>query len=183
MKNIFLGSKGFTLIELVIVFSVITILSLFGLASFVNYSRVQAITNDANNIVNLINTAKANAVSQVKPSSCSGADVLHGYIVEFNKPIKGVSNKGYTINVLCSKVQTTYLATNSLSSSVIFDTSASDALKSISFFVLTGGIKLIDKNDNQLTGDAQLKGTITIKGYGLTRIITFDRHGNISISE
>jgi len=185
MKIKFLGSLGFTLIELIIVFSVIAILALFGIASFVNYSKVQAITNDANNIVALINTAKSNAVSQVKPSSCSGAKVLQGYIVELNKTVGGKTNKGFSINVLCSTPSVTPLASYALSSNVQFDTSSTDTLKSISFNVISGGITLIDKNDSELKSSSQIQGTITLIGFNSTlkRIITVDRHGNITVTE
>lgn len=185
MKIKFLGYKGFTLIELIIVFSVIAVISLFGIASFINYSKAQAITNDAYNIVNLINTAKANSVSQVKPSSCNVGKVLQGYIVELNKTVSAKTNKGYSINVLCSVAPASPLATYSLSSNVTFDTTAVDALKSIEFRVLSGGVKLIDKNDGVLNNSSQLSGTITLTGFNATlkRIITIDRHGNISVSQ
>jgi len=60
------SSKGFTLIELIVAFSIISIISVVGFASFVTYSRTQAIDNEANQLVSTLNLAKAKAQSQVK---------------------------------------------------------------------------------------------------------------------
>ncbi len=64
-------SSGFTLIELIVAFSIIAILSVMSVAAFVNYSRIQAVNNEASYLIAALNTAKARAQSQVKPEECT----------------------------------------------------------------------------------------------------------------
>ena len=66
------SEKGFTLLELIVVFSIIAILSTIGLASFVNYSKAQILQGSANDIISTLNTAKSKAASQIKPNTCLG---------------------------------------------------------------------------------------------------------------
>src|SRR4030042_4548027 len=90
------SSRGFTLIELIVVFSILSVLSAAGLASFVTYSRTQAVTNERNNLILILNVAKARAQSQIKPSSCS-TQTLRGYEVFIN-----TANDTYILRAVCS---------------------------------------------------------------------------------
>ena len=80
MKKVQYLSRGFTLIELVVVFSIIAILSVVGIASFVSYSQEQSMNNAVLDLTTLLNTAKSQSISQVKPSGCTSA--LSSYSVE-----------------------------------------------------------------------------------------------------
>ncbi|KKP80461.1 MAG: hypothetical protein UR81_C0027G0009, partial [Candidatus Levybacteria bacterium GW2011_GWB1_35_5] len=64
IKKLF-NPKGFTLIELIIVFTVLAILAVGGIAAFVAYSQTQALANDRENIISILNLAKANTTSQL----------------------------------------------------------------------------------------------------------------------
>lgn len=81
----FVFSRGFTLIEFIVVLSIIAILSTLGIVAFVNYSRIQALNAAASDVATILQTAKSRAQSQVKPTSgvCSGpsAPALTGYKV------------------------------------------------------------------------------------------------------
>src|SRR5260221_9581049 len=72
--------RGFTLIELIIVFSVTAILSMIGIASFVAFSQSQNMTNAILDLKTMLLTARSNALSQVKPSVC-GVQQLQGFQV------------------------------------------------------------------------------------------------------
>ncbi len=165
--------KGFTLIELVIVFSVLAILSVISVASFVSYSRAQAINNDAKTIINTINQAKSNASSQVKPSVCSGK-VLNGYSVTL--VLTGAKNI-YKLNVTCSNTENT-VNTYNLSSAITFDTTAvtGTTMDKIFFNILNGATK-ITNSSNTITN-----GQIKIKGYNNTqcRVINIVNDGAIT---
>ncbi len=72
------SSLGFTLLEILVVFSVIGILTGIGFASFVSYSRKQSLDQAAQDLKTAIDQARFNSVSRVKPSSC-GTNVLDIY--------------------------------------------------------------------------------------------------------
>lgn len=75
--------KGFTLIELIVVVTIMMILSTTGIASFVTYSRSQELSTATQNFITTLQLAKASAASQVKPLSdtCNAERPLDGYAV------------------------------------------------------------------------------------------------------
>ncbi len=73
-------AKGFTLIELVVVISIIAILTGGGLAVFSGFRSGRAALSDAQTVVDVLNEAKRLAVSAEKPTECS-AVTLQGYSV------------------------------------------------------------------------------------------------------
>lgn len=136
MKNKF-NNKGFTIIELIVVFSVIAILSTIGVASFVSYSRSQTLVQATNDFVNILNTAKARSAAQIKPSQCNSASTLDGYGVSVN-----IVPRTYVLNVICSGITTT-LSTLTLPVNVSFNSATGNpptTTTSIFFSVLTGGV-------------------------------------------
>jgi len=77
--------KGFTLIELVVVVTIMMILGTTGIASFVTFSRSQELNTATQNLVTIMQLAKASATSQVKPvSSLCNSGTLDGYAVTVN---------------------------------------------------------------------------------------------------
>jgi prepilin-type N-terminal cleavage/methylation domain-containing protein len=154
-----LNNKGFTLLELIIVFTVISILSSIGIASFVSYSKAQSLQSAASDLALTLNSAKSRANSQVKPNDCSGA--LIGYKVVIGYPSTTPITK-YSLYAVCGEpllIKTTTLPDNG---KIIFDSD-----KSIFFPILTGAV-----------GGS---GAIVLTGYNLTKTVTIDNVGNISI--
>ena len=79
VKNI---EYGFTLLELLIVFSIIAIISTIGIASFVSYSREQTLNTAIFNIKNFLYTARSNSLNGEK-KDCPTSQTLIGYSVLF----------------------------------------------------------------------------------------------------
>ena len=83
----FKKNHGFTLIELIVAFSIISILSSIGIASFVGYNTEQEFRGAYLEFASNISLAKSNALAQVKPDQCtdpvnpSNSKVLVGYRV------------------------------------------------------------------------------------------------------
>lgn len=158
---IFKQNKGFTLIELIVVFSVIAIISTTGVASFVSYSRSQTLQQVTNDFVTVLNTAKGRSISQIKPSQCNSASVLDGYVV-----IANIAGNSYTLNVICSGVTTPLSTPIILPASVSFNSATGNpptTTTSILFSVLTGGV--IGAGNVVLSSYSQTK-TITVTPVG-----------------
>lgn len=161
--------KGFTLIELVVAFSVIAFLSTVGIASFVNYSRSQALVVSAKDLVNALNLAKSRSLSQVlAPSQCPGQSLI-GYEVRlcgFSTPTC-LSEGDYELNIACSGNIFSSVETKKLSVGISFDENQTTTT-SFLFPILTGGV-------NMGGGD----GAIVLSGYGQTRTIIVNSSGVI----
>lgn len=164
MKN-----YGFTLIELIVAFSVMAFLSTVGIASFVSYSRNQALTVSTKDLVNTLNLAKSRSLSQVlTPSQCPGQSLM-GYEVRLCgfSTSSCLSEGAYELNIACSGNIFSTVETKKLSVGISFDKNTTTTT-SFLFPILTGGVK---KN----VGD----GTIVLSGYGQTKTITVSSSGVI----
>lgn len=135
-------------------------LSMIGIASFVSYSQTQSVNEVAFDIVNVLNSAKSKALSQVKPSQGPCIDSpLDGYAVD-------VTSSGYELQAVCGgAVYSIEGSTKSFPSHISVDPS------NVFFNVLTGGVKVV-------------RGTSTIKvqGYGKTKTITISQDGRIILN-
>jgi prepilin-type N-terminal cleavage/methylation domain-containing protein len=164
-KTYLRNKNGFTLIELIVVFSVIAVLSTIGIASFVSYSRAQTLQQATNDFISVLNTAKARTAAQVKPSpECASSSTLQGYSVTVT--LTGSSNT-YALNVICSGV-TTSIKTVSLPTGVTFNSAIATpptTTTNVRFSVLSGGV----------TGS----GNIVIYSYGSTKTVTVNSVGGI----
>lgn len=102
--------NGFTLIELIVVFSIMSILALIGIAGFVNYSRVQALNSAVADIKTMLSSARSYTGSQVS-TQCAAGQQFGGYQVRFcttysggNKQSCGQCTAGvdYELDVICN---------------------------------------------------------------------------------
>lgn len=167
------SQNGFTMLELIVVFTVIAILSTIGIASFVNYSRAQSLQTGAQDLFTTLNLAKSRTLSQVKPDLCSTTETLDGYKVTID--YSGNSNE-YKLYVICStlphEIKSSILPTN-----ISFDGSGTP-IASVLFRVITGGVDLKDASDAPIAGI----GTIKINGYSSqSKTIQIDTGGNVSV--
>lgn len=179
------NGAGFTLIEIIVVFTIIAILSLIGVAAFVGYGRSATLQNAASDISSTLLLAKSRAISQVKPPTsqvpqCNGQTVLNGYKVVFcptsSSNIICDSNNSYVLGVvcssttcsdsLCSNITPQKIQSKPLPQNITFD-SGSTATPFF-FSVISGGV-----------GGAPAK--IILDGYGNQKIINVGSAGGIQI--
>ncbi len=164
MKN-----YGFTLIEIIVAFSVIASLSTIGIVSFVNYSRSQALSVSAKDLVNTLNLAKSRSISQVLMSSqCIGQSLI-GYEVRLCgfSTSQCLTTGDYEINAVCSGNIFSTVETKKLPVGISFDKNLTTS-SSFIFPVLTGGAKMNVGN-----------GTVVLSGYGQTKTIMVSNSGVI----
>jgi prepilin-type N-terminal cleavage/methylation domain-containing protein len=149
IKTHSLDKKGFTLIELIVVFTVIAILSTIGTVSFVSYSRTQSLNQATNDLVQALTTAKSLSASQLKSLSkngkiwkCQDYQTLNGYGIQIDMGTTG--NYRLYIECMASGEPREYPDSGindwqtSLPSDVNFDQSTNIA--DVFFPVLSGGI-------------------------------------------
>jgi prepilin-type N-terminal cleavage/methylation domain-containing protein len=164
------NNRGFTLLELIIVFTVIAIISTIGTASFVNYSRSQSLQSAASILALTLSSAKSSASSQVIPDACSGK-TLSGYKVVIDDPPSNPSTK-YSLYVVCGDpldpplIETLTLPDNG---NIIFNLDPTQTTtQSIFFTIINGGV--------------QGAGNIVLTGYNKPpKTVTIDNIGNVSI--
>lgn len=149
-------AAGFTLIEIVVVFAVLAVLSTIGMASFVSYNQAQILANEDSKIKSVFNLAKSRAISQTKPPQCEGL-ILDGYRINIS-----VASGSYELEAVCSGSPFNILE-NNLHPDVSFGQSTSPT--SFFFPVISGGV----------AGN----GIIVVTGYGQSRTITIDSIGGI----
>lgn len=104
------NQKGFTLIELIVVFSIMSILALIGIAGFVSYSRTQALSNTVADIKTILSSARSYTGSQVS-TTCPSGETFNGYQVRFcttyaggTKQVCGQcsANADYELDLVCN---------------------------------------------------------------------------------
>lgn len=99
------AKHGFTLIELLVTFSIVAIISGIGFASFVSYSRKQAVLQAAANLKQMVDLARYNAVSVIKPAACASTDEVAAYTFSFclngNPSCTIGTNAAYEVHVNC----------------------------------------------------------------------------------
>jgi prepilin-type N-terminal cleavage/methylation domain-containing protein len=157
------SEKGFTLIEVIVVFSVIAILSSIGISASVNYSRAQSLEAATQDLKTILNQAKSYAQSQYKPQECVN-QVLERYRIDLDR-----NNKEYTFSVICSG--THQITKAKLPKDVSFDIGSGDS-EYFEYPILTGGI--------QSDGSSLSPWQIKLLGLGgRSKIVTLDSSGSI----
>lgn len=160
-------SSGFSLIELLVTFTLITIISGIGFASFVSYSRRQIVNQAAGDIKQTVDLARFNALSSVKPSLCSTTDQLSSYKVNFClNALCQTANVDYEMVVFCgaeSVVRSGKFPQNVTVANVV----GSNSCATIAFNILTS-----------ITEGVPCE--IYVEGYGNQLKVSIDSIGNAS---
>lgn len=171
----FFQNAGFTLIEIVVVISIIGILSGIGFYSFVNYNHAQQLSLATQSLQTTLNLARSRAQSQVKPedASCMNNSLL-GYKVKLstapdNCPI--TANGCYWLVAVCGAEDVTVYDKPTIFPQE-FDNFESGKTEYF-FQVLNKGVK-----DIASTGES-----IKIKAYGKTNTICIYQTGRIEVSD
>lgn len=156
-NRLFLFVQGFTLIEMLIVLSLIGTLTSLGIASYSSYNSTQVVLSASTNVEDLLAEAHSQAISQVIPSSC-GSNSLSGYQINVTP-----NGQQYTLSAICGFTQV--ISTNSLPSQLSFGNGSN---ASIIF--------------NASTGTIATPATIQITGFGKTHTISISTSGDISMN-
>ena len=153
MKN----ERGFTLLELLTVFGIIGIMTTLGIAAYNSYNSSQTTQSSANDVATMLNSAKSRSLSQVIPSSC-GVNPVTGYQVDVT-----LNGSQYTLSAICGSKQV--ITTNNLPPNITF---ANGSTATVFFTISTAAVAST--------------ATITLTGYGKTKIITVTQTGNVLIN-
>jgi prepilin-type N-terminal cleavage/methylation domain-containing protein len=86
--------SAFTLVELLVVISVIGVISSLGFAAYTQFSRSQIVTQAIEKIISDLHLAQSLALNNQKPEEC-GVNLLDGYSFEIN------DSTSYTISAVC----------------------------------------------------------------------------------
>lgn len=164
--------NGFTLIELVIVVSLIGVLFGLTFVSYRNFSDRQAMKAAVGQLRDTLEFAKSRADSQVKPQVCIlNGYTLDGYKVQLCNLGDACSLSGdYEIRVVCSGTSYPVDSVTSfrkLPDKISFN---KEKTKPTSFF-----FKVLSRGVDQ-------PGTIDLEGLGREAIIQIDGLGNITTS-
>lgn len=128
---------GYTLIEILVVVSIMSILFTVGYANYRDFARRQALTASARQMKSNISLAREKAATGEKPEGCT---TLLGYNIRF-------SEDGYSLEAVCSGT-TISIKTVSLSSNV---GSSVPSTNPIFFKVLSKGTSLSEDATITLT--------------------------------
>ena len=167
IKSIIHKAQGFTLVELLLVFSFMAGLTSVGIAGFINYNRSQAVISSVNDVASLLTLAKSRALYQVTPCQVNPGLPLDGY--QFTLCYSGAclgpyrSSDYYEVSAVCGGNKV-FVQSKKLPEKMSFD-SARTSVTSFFFPVITGGVST--------------PGTIAVAGYGTSREVQIDTNGNI----
>lgn len=153
---------GLTLIEFLVVVSIITILSAMGISVYNQFNRRQILTQAVKNLKNDLRLAQSKAMAGEKPSGCTGT--LSGYQVVFYS-IPDPDRDTYKIFAICDSGSTP-VGTYELPENVRFSPSGPPDPSPITFNVLTRGVSGA--------------GSINLTAFSKTQVITVTDTGEIN---
>ena len=152
---------GFTLIEMLVVFSLLFTFSTVGIASYVQFTNDQSLNAAVGEFSTTLNISRMRAVSQVIPAaatSCAG-QTLRGYQINLTP-----GDRDYEIDILCGG-NVVMLNKQKLLDNICFNSASNTPLI---FNIADGTTK---------------PAIITINGIDKSKVISIDNAGNVSVSE
>lgn len=179
---------GYTIVELMVVFSVVTMLATAGTAAFIKYNQSQQLTLAAAGLANTIILARDRAVAQYKyPSLWRGTGVCVGKTLTGFSATVTIINNTYELFTICSTgADQTWvtIATTVLPQGVtiIYPDSASVTSLDIYSYVLSGGVNSLA----WLVEGGSVYNTythVTLRGAnGATKTINFYTDGRVVVN-
>jgi len=150
--------KGYSLVELLVVISILGVIGTVSIASFVKFNDRQVVEGAVADVSSFYNLARQRALSQIRPTQCLANQSLRGYQVVLN-----TLSGSYQLNGLCGNSNYT-ISQKTLPTGVTFATTSPTSIT----FTVPAGVP---------TGS----GIVTINGYGKTKTITINSSGIISL--
>lgn len=160
-------NEGFTLIEILVVFSIIAVLSGLGIASFASYSRTQQLAQSANNIKLLVSEARFNALSGVKTNKdqdgntvTCGSESFEGYSVTV------LGNNQVELSLQCANISSLTTKTLTMPKGYAFGNGTTCSQVHFDSLSSTGG---------------GVPCQIVLTGFNQTKTLSVDVAGNTSV--
>ena len=160
-KNLLLKSPrlssnlGFTIVELLIILSLIALLFTLGIAQYNRFNRSQTLTQTKNELVSNLRLAQGKSLAGEKPNQC-GDEALLGHQLEFT------NNQSYKIVAVCGSEPYPEVKQTVTFPEGVIKTSAENI---VFFKILSQGV--------------ESEVTITLSGFGETRDIIITAAGEI----
>jgi len=149
--------SGLSLIEILVVITLTAVLSVVGLASYINFNRRETVNQSSRKIVQDLRLAQSLTINNQKPVDCGADDILKGYLFK-------ITGNSYQILAECSKGEPFVIKTDSVPDNLILT-----GFSQIKFKVLRGGV--------EFTGGQSLR----ISGFGFTYVVTVGSGGDITV--
>lgn len=144
--------SGFSLIELLVTITIITLVFSIGLTQYNRFNRRQILIKAKDQLISDLRLTQSKALSGEKPSDC-GVDPLSGHKLEF------ISNSDYQITAVCDS---DVVVRSGLSLAEGVEQSGDDE---VFFKVLSQGV--------------EVTAQITLSGFGETQIVDISDVGEI----
>lgn len=163
----FKQKKGFTLIEILVVFSIVAVLSGIGIASFASYSRTQQLNQTANNIKLLVNQARFNALSAVKTNKDqNGNTVTCGNESFVGYSVSVIGNDQVKLSLQCTNIGALIAKSMTMPKG----------------YAIGNGTTCVDIHFDSLSSTGSgIPCQIVLTGYNMEKIVSVDAAGNASI--
>ena len=170
-------NKGFTLVELLVAIAASVIVSTIGMASYLSYSHTQTLNSAALDVVNMLETARGRALTQVKPEGCSGT--LEGYTVVLGSTITSPATSSNTVEFAprCG-TNDGEIKSLKLPQDISFSRNNIDIPFKIRFLLLSAGAVKVD-NSEQINDIDSSGISVNIMGYSQSKTITIYSNGRI----
>lgn len=150
-------SRGFTLVEILIVIAIITILGIPAFAAYTNYNTTQTTVAAISDVVNALQTAKSQALSVYVPTGCTSLQ-SYDFVI--------TPTSTYKLQATCLNPAVTHItipnSTKTLPNGLTFTTTT----PTISFSALTGSVASLDT----ITINASPVKTITVTTGGAIQV-------------
>jgi type II secretory pathway pseudopilin PulG len=156
LKNLS-SQMGYSLIELLVIISIMGVISTVSIASFVTFTNTQSLDGAASDVANYYTLARQRSLSQIKPSQCTAAESLNGYKVVINTVAST-----YQFSGMCG-ASVYIIGQKKLPPNITF---ANTSPPNVIF--------------NVPNANVDTQKTITINGFGKTKKIIIDSSGSIS---
>lgn len=164
-------TRGFTIVEILVVLTTMMVITSMAFAGFYTYSRSQAVEQASQDMKIQIEKAKFNALSRVKPSGLSSGCGDTTTLTEYRFRISGST---YSISAICSAVPQE-VETYNLPPDLTFSPTVNNC--EISF--LTGTNSVSSNNNCAASGNV---ANIAITGFTFQRTVRVDNGGNVTIT-